>query len=134
MTALFDRFILLEENFDPTFSASEDGELCYRLRRRGYRLGISRAICYHRHRATFGAFAHQRFWYGQGTWKFFRKHKNADMLLTALAFGPLGALWVIAKGKPILAPYLLAHSVFFAAGVISAAFSFSSNDSRHSKP
>lgn len=130
VAVLYDRQVLLEENFDPLCSGAEDGEISYRLRKRGYRLGVSEAICYHRHRATFSAFVKQRIWYGKGTWAFFCKHRNLRMLLTALAFGPVGALWVLVKGKPLLVPYLLTHGVFFSIGVFIAALH--ANDRRRS--
>lgn len=129
VTALYERRVLLEENFDPACSGAEDGEICYRLRQRGYLLGVSQASCHHRHRATFGAFARQRIWYGRGTWAFFRKHHNFRMLLLALAFGPAGALWALARGKPSLVPYLLTHGLFFSIGVLTAALN--PDDRRH---
>ena len=129
VTALYDRQSLMEENFDSTCSGAEDGEISYRLSRRGYRLGVSEAVCYHRHRATFEAFIRQRIWYGKGTWAFFRKHRNPRMLLAALAFGPLGAAWVVLKGKPLLIPYMLAHGLFFSVGVFVAALNLNVNHS-----
>jgi len=120
--ALFRRDVLLETNFDSALMASEDGDLYYRLKKLGHSLGISQVACYHRHVSTFRAFARQRIWYGTSTWAFFRKHSNLGMLLMALAFGPVGAVWALLTGNVMLVPYLLAHGLFFSVGVVTAAF------------
>ena len=62
-------------NFDKSITGScDDTDLCYRLQRRGYKLGISTAICYQKHRATFKTTLKKFLWYGEGDCEFALKH------------------------------------------------------------
>ena len=73
--ALFRTDILKKNNFDKTISGScDDTDLCYRLSKQGYRLGISTAICYQKHRSSPGAVMKKFLWYGEGDFEFGLKH------------------------------------------------------------
>jgi glycosyltransferase involved in cell wall biosynthesis len=69
------RDVLLKYNFNPEISGScDDTDLCYRLTQRGYKLGISNAVCYQKHRATFKEVCKKFYWYGQGDFHFALLH------------------------------------------------------------
>lgn len=73
--AIFRREILLKCNFDKSISGScDDTDLCYRLVSKGYRLGISSAICYQKHRSSFKTTIKKFSWYGEGDLEFGLKH------------------------------------------------------------
>jgi hypothetical protein len=57
--------------FDESFRASEDRELCDRWRRRGGKLSfVPDAVIRHAHDLTLGKFWNQHFAYGQGAWRY----------------------------------------------------------------
>lgn len=59
--------------FDPTFTTSEDRELCDRLLFSGYRMiYASEAVVYHAHALTFRTFWRQHFNYGRGAFRFYQ--------------------------------------------------------------
>jgi GT2 family glycosyltransferase len=67
IAAMFRRDVLLKFPFDPSFSKSaEDVDLCRRLVRAGYHLGVSGAVAYHNHRREFTAFVRQKYRNGLG--------------------------------------------------------------------
>lgn len=59
--------------FDPTFTTSEDRELCDRLLFSGYRMIYApEAVVYHAHAMTFRTFWRQHFNYGRGAFRFYQ--------------------------------------------------------------
>jgi glycosyltransferase involved in cell wall biosynthesis len=73
--ALFKRDILMHINFNPEITGScDDTDLCYRLKKKGYRMGISTAICHQKHRANFKQVKKKFYWYGQGDFQFALLH------------------------------------------------------------
>ena len=120
MAGIFEKGAILEYKFDPFFvSASEDGDLCYRLRKGGLRLGISSAFVCHQHRASLISFIRQRVRYGRGNSRFFWKHKAITTLLGASLMAPFGIAVCISKRSPKMLPYYLVWSLAGTYGTFS---------------
>jgi glycosyltransferase involved in cell wall biosynthesis len=112
IAAIFERDKILKYKFDPFFTgAAEDGDLCYRLRKDEFTLGVSSAFAYHQHRANAKSFIRQRIWYGRGRACFFWKHRSALALFGGLMMVPFGVLACIRKRSPKIFPYYVAWSV-----------------------
>lgn len=61
------REAVIETKFNPFFlGASEDLDFSYRLKKGGYKIGVSKYFAYHYHRSTMKEFIDQRIWYGKG--------------------------------------------------------------------
>lgn len=85
--ALYKSSILKNINFDKTISGScDDTDLCYRLKKNKYKLGISSAICYQKHRSTLKSTYKKFMWYGEGDCEFGLKHSERMM---SIFFHPL---------------------------------------------
>jgi glycosyltransferase involved in cell wall biosynthesis len=108
VTAIFERNILLQYGFDPFFTgASEDGDLCYRLRRAGHSLGVSSVAINHRHRVNLTSLVKQRLWYGRGHARFVWKHRAIGRLVLFLLFPIYGVAAAMVRGRFALIPYFL---------------------------
>ena len=82
---VWDREKVLEFGFDPFMKrTSEDQDLCIRLGEAGFTVGVSTAVAYHRHRATFRRWVKQKFQYGKGNARSAFKHRNPKYLVTWL--------------------------------------------------
>ena len=58
--------ILKKVNFDPFFTGpSDDTDLCYRIKKSGYRIGVGKAIINHQNRTSFKEFFNKMIWYGK---------------------------------------------------------------------
>lgn len=67
--------ILKKINFDPFFTGpSDDTDLCYRIKKGGYKLGVGKAIINHQNRTSFKEFYSKMIWYGKGDAQFIYKH------------------------------------------------------------
>lgn len=120
MAGIFKKDAILKYKFDPFFVvASEDGDLCYRLRKNGLKLGISSAFVYHQHRATLRSFIRQRVRYGRGNARFFWKHKAVTTLLGASLMAPFGIIVCIERRSPKMFPYYLVWSLSGTYGTLS---------------
>jgi glycosyltransferase involved in cell wall biosynthesis len=120
IAAIFQRNKVIEYKFDSFFSgASEDGDLCYRLRKGGYILGVSSAFAYHFHRANAKSFAKQRRWYGKGNARFFWKHKSIAALLGPPAMIPFGIIVCLKKRSLRMMPYYSLWAVASTYGLLS---------------
>ncbi len=112
MAAIFERDVILKYQFDPFFAMSaEDGDLCYRLRKAHFKLGVSSATVYHRHRATAATFIRQRVRYGMGNARFFWKHKSFVSLFGTSAQLPFGIFVCIKQRSVRMLPYYLVWSI-----------------------
>jgi len=90
--ALFRRETILEHPFDPGMKyAAEDADLCLRLKKYGYVVGVTRAYAYHHNRGDFYAVAKQQFMYGIGIAHLALKYKSVRFFLRPA----LGAVSVI---------------------------------------
>jgi glycosyltransferase involved in cell wall biosynthesis len=120
MAGIYKKAAILDHNFDPFFVvASEDGDLCYRLRKDGLKLGISSAFAYHYHRSTFRSFVSQRVRYGRGNARFFWKHKAVTTLFGASLMAPFGIVVCIRKRSPKMLPYYMVWSLAGTYGTLS---------------
>ena len=120
MAGIYKKDAILKFKFDPFFvSASEDGDLCYRLRKGGLRLGISSAFVCHQHRGTFRSFIGQRVRYGRGNARFFWKHKEVITLLGTSLMAPFGIIVCIRKRNPRMLLYYLVWSLAGTYGTLS---------------
>lgn len=75
--------------FDPTFTTSEDRELCDRWVHHGYRMTYApEVIVHHAHALTFRSFWRQHFNYGRGAFRFHRAraHRGAGPFHPELRF------------------------------------------------
>jgi GT2 family glycosyltransferase len=75
--------------FDPTFTTSEDRELCDRWLRCGYRMSYApEAVVYHAHSLNLRRFWWQHFGYGRGAWRFhhIREQRGAGRFRPDLTF------------------------------------------------
>jgi glycosyltransferase involved in cell wall biosynthesis len=76
MPCLYKSEILKQINFDKNIGAGDDTDLCYRLAKNGYTLGISNAICFQKHRSNFKETLKKFMWYGEGDCEFGLKHRE----------------------------------------------------------
>jgi glycosyltransferase involved in cell wall biosynthesis len=76
MPCLYVLDILRHNNFDENIGAADDTDLCYRITKKGHKLGISSAICYQKHRSNFKSTMKKFLWYGEGDCEFGIKHKE----------------------------------------------------------
>ena len=53
---------------------SDDTDLCYRLIKNGYKLGVGTALINHKNRVSFLEFFNKMIWYGKGDAQFVYKH------------------------------------------------------------
>lgn len=103
--------VLRKVRFDPFFTASsDDTDLCYRLVREGYKLGVGRAIIQQKHRSSFGQVIRKWSWYGKGDAQFFWKHPSRR---ASIFFHPIRNYMVrrsvlsLLAGRPQLIPFFL---------------------------
>ena len=67
--------VLKKINFDPFFTGpSDDTDLCYRLTKAGFRIGVGSANILHKNRTSFKQFFNKMIWYGKGDAQFIFKH------------------------------------------------------------
>jgi len=121
IAVLYRRDVLLEHRFDPCFSffgAPEDGDLSFRLSEAGYKLGVSSAVVYHRHRATLWAFLRQRFAYGRGNALFLWKHRSWRHLVGPFLMVPFGLSMCLRKRSFGTLPYYVVWSLAASAGLV----------------
>jgi GT2 family glycosyltransferase len=121
MGALYRRDILLRFPFDPAFrEASEDLDLCHRLKQNNHQVGVSNtAIAYHRHRREFTEFARQRFVYGLGDARFALKYKELRMLADlTLLWLPVTAKRIMRKRIRLLPCWLVGRLIQFLGFVV----------------
>jgi glycosyltransferase involved in cell wall biosynthesis len=113
IAAIYERDKVLTYKFDPSFTgAAEDGDLCYRLRRSGFKLGVSSAFAYHQHRASAKSFIKQRISYGKGNALYFWKNKSPLALFGASLLIPFGVYVCIRKRSLKMLPYYFVWSFF----------------------
>ncbi len=114
--ALYRRDILLENNFNPAISgASDDTDLCYRLTKKGFKLGISSVVCFQKHRVSFTAVYKKFYWYGQSDFQFGNLHPERMLSIFThpirnyMFFKPLH---LIKKGQAKYAPFPFIAGIF----------------------
>jgi len=108
VVALFRRETVLEHPFDPRMKyAAEDIDLCLRLRKCGYIVGVAPAYAYHHDRRDFYSLAKQQFSYGIGNAQLAVKYKSVRMFASP-ALAAVGAIPFIVRARILEAlPYKL---------------------------
>jgi len=106
--AMFRRETVLEHPFDPRMKyAGEDADLCLRLRKYGYMVGITRAYAYHHNRPDFSAVTKQQFSYGIGIAQLAIKYKSVRFFVRP-ALGVVSVIPLIVRARRLEAlPYKL---------------------------
>jgi glycosyltransferase involved in cell wall biosynthesis len=67
--------VLKKNNFDPFFTgSSDDTDLCYRLIKLNYKLGVGTKKVFQVHRSNFREFKNKWIWYGKGDAQFVTAH------------------------------------------------------------
>ena len=117
--ALFRRETILKHPFDPKMKyAAEDTDLCLRLRKYGYIVGITRAYAYHHHRRDFSAVAKQYFFYGIGDAQLVVKYKSLRIFVWP-ALTVVGAFPSIVRARLVkLLPHRLITTTIEYSGMI----------------
>jgi glycosyltransferase involved in cell wall biosynthesis len=106
--ALFRRETILEHPFDPRMKyAAEDADLCLRLKKYGYVVGVTRAYAYHHNRPDFSGVAKQHFSYGMGDAQLALKYKSVRIFVRP-ALGVVSVIPLIVRARRLEAlPYKL---------------------------
>ena len=112
---LFDRDILSRFRFDPDLTSSDDADLCARLTRVGYRLGIADVVVYEIGTCSLRNVLKRWLWYGQSDaeyyWKYsdqWTKRRKLFSLSHPLRSELLKPGWAAVRGGDLLIiPFLL---------------------------
>jgi len=119
---IFDKDVILKHSFDTLFTAAEDSELSYRLKREGYRLGMASVGVYHLHRESFKDWARQRIWRGEGKAQLIYKYKRTMGAMRFFLDPPYvilcSPLLSIRCGHLKLFPYFLLDGIFQEIGLL----------------
>jgi glycosyltransferase involved in cell wall biosynthesis len=101
IVCLIKKEVILNYKFDNLFEgAAEDADFYARLKKDGYKFGVSFITAHHYHRSSFKNFINQRIWYGKGNAIAIKKHKAIHLLITPLAIGAYGFYSSLSKRKP----------------------------------
>lgn len=108
--------VLKKEKFDPFFTASgDDTDLCYRLSKKGYRLGVGSCIVYQEHRSDFKSFRKKWIWYGKGDSQFAWKHperRRSIILHPIINYAIKKSLIAIKSGRMNMVPFFVLAGIF----------------------
>jgi len=119
---IFDKDVILKHSFDTLFTANEDMELSYRLKKKGYRLGTASVGVYHLYRESFKDWARQRVWRGEGRALFIYKYKRTMRGIWLFLKKPgeilCSPLLSIKYGQLKLFPYFLLDGIFQEIGML----------------
>lgn len=119
IVCLIRRDLILEYKFDSFFGgAAEDAEFYSRLKKNGYKFGVSMAIAYHYHRSSFKDFVKQRVWYGKGNAKGIVKHRAITLLFTPLGIFIYGVFLSLKKKKPKMILFYFVWMICLYYGII----------------
>lgn len=101
--------VLKKINFDPFFTGpSDDTDLCYRLCKAGYKLGVGTPVVRQEHRSEFKSFSRKWIWYGKGDAQFVWKHpeRTLSILKHELYNYPIKkSIIALRNGLPELVPF-----------------------------
>jgi len=113
IAAMFRRDALVKCPFDTNLTlSSEDIDVCVRLGRDGYKVGVSSAIAYHLHRRAFLSFVRRRFNYGLGDAQFAIKYGAIREKVVGDAETAVSqTIRSVVTGKLHLVPYWLTSHV-----------------------
>jgi glycosyltransferase involved in cell wall biosynthesis len=128
--SLFQKDLLLRYPFDPAFSeCAEDIDVCRRLIKANYQVGVSGALAYHYHRRDFISFVRQRFRNGLGNARLYVKYSGPRTLLDPLITSILRIVRCAVGGRIGLVPYLFVSGLAQFFGVVVGLSRNRSNDS-----
>jgi glycosyltransferase involved in cell wall biosynthesis len=121
IAAVFRRRVLLEIPFDPNFiESAEDIDLCWRLRRHGFLVGVGREVAYHYHRRDFLSFVRQRFRNGKGQARLVIKYGSKRRLTHPFEGTLVLSIRSILDGHTSLLPYWLVSGCAEFAGIVAS--------------
>jgi glycosyltransferase involved in cell wall biosynthesis len=113
------RDIILNYKFDLFFKgAGEDVDFFYRVRKDGYKLGVSSVSAYHYHRVSFKEFLKQKIWFGKAAARFFWKHKAVREIVFPVALILFGVVVCIKNRSIKMFPYYLTWGIFSGIGML----------------
>ena len=117
------REIVMKLGFDTFIKpAGDDSDFLIRLKRDGYKFGMSSAFVYHQHRADLKSLVKWRFVYGRGSTRLIRKYSPWHIGF----WPPLTRLYWFAlcliKGKPQFIPYFIVDGMAQTAGMVKEFF------------
>lgn len=108
--------VLKGNNYNPFFTGpSDDTDLCYRLRKLNYKLGVGSQKIFQKHRSNFNEFRKKFIWYGKGDAQFIYKHPERlkKILHHLLINYPLKKSYLTIKcKKPKFVPFFLMCGLF----------------------
>jgi glycosyltransferase involved in cell wall biosynthesis len=114
--------VLRQVNFDPFFTGpADDTDLCYRLKKHGYVLGVGTAVVRQVHRSSFSGFLKKWFWYGKGDAQFVWKHPERLMsiLKHQLWTYPVAKSWLAVRvGSVRVVPFFVGAGLLRHYGMI----------------
>ena len=108
--------VLKKVNFNPFFTGpSDDTDLCYRMVKAGYKLGVGTPTVYQEHRSDFATFKKKWIWYGKGDAQFAWKHPTRALsIIKHQVFNyPVKKSFIaLSKGQPKVVPFFVLCGVF----------------------
>lgn len=108
IVCLIKRDAIRKYKFDAQFyGAAEDADFYARLKKEGYKFGVSSLTAHHYHRSSFNNFVKQRIWYGQGNATAIKKHKVMSLFFTPMAIAAYGFYISILRKKPKIIPFYI---------------------------
>ena len=108
--------VLKKINFDPFFTGpSDDTDLCYRLIKAGFRIGVGSTNILHKNRTSFKQFFNKMIWYGKGDAQFIFKHPER---IHRMFFHQLINYPIIKSFKAIRNGYFKVIIFFISIGII----------------
>jgi len=115
--------VLKKINFDPFFTGpSDDTDLCYRLVKAGYRLGVGTPKVLQKHRNDFKSYRKKWIWYGKGDAQFAWKHteRTLSILKHELFNYPIKKSFIAIKNRqPKVIPFFILFGFFRHIGFLS---------------
>jgi len=120
---VLDKEIAMKLGFDPAIRiAGDDIDFLYRLKKAGYKAGISSIAVTHEHRTGFRNLVRQRFWYGRAKPALIRKHGPWKGELWAPAVMAYWLVFSVIRGRLNLIPYTLVSGLADSAGMVKGMF------------
>ena len=108
--------VIKKNNFDPKFTGpSDDTDLCYRIYKLNYKLGVGKSRVFQIHRSNFFDFKKKFIWYGKGDAQFVWYHKERTLsILKHITYNyPIKKSLMAIKNKKInLVPFFLLCGIF----------------------
>jgi len=114
--------VLKKVNFDPFMTGpSDDTDLCYRMTKEGYKLGVGTPTVLQEHRSDFKTFRRKWMWYGKGDAQFSWKHPERVLsIINHVVYNyPIKKSFIaLKKGQPKVVPFFLCCGLFRFSGFV----------------